>query len=163
MAPKNLNFRMAISEEFRKTWSLFNSRAKIEEITTAELVKDLIEDYMEEFGDEIESPESIVEETNVPKKKMVKRVLPPKKTFVSKRVNITRKKVDSSDDEYGIQDTPKFKFLELMRFLDSGDGVDPDKLRKAAQDKGIINPRLQLNKMMRRGILYEHKGFIHLT
>ena len=77
MAPNNLNFRMAISEEFRKTWSLFNSRAKIEEVTTAELVKDLIEDYMEEFGDEIESPESIVEETNVPKKKMVKRELPP--------------------------------------------------------------------------------------
>ena len=50
MAPKNLNFRMAIPEEFRDKWALFNNQAKIEEITTAELLKDLIEDYLEEFG-----------------------------------------------------------------------------------------------------------------
>jgi hypothetical protein len=62
-----------------------------------------------------------------------------------------------------IQNTPKFKLLELVRFLDSGDGVDPEELRKAAQEKGIANPRLQLNKMMRRGILYVHLGRIHLT
>ena len=40
MAPKNLNFRMAIPEEFSNKWALFNSRAKIEEVTTAELLKD---------------------------------------------------------------------------------------------------------------------------
>ena len=50
-----------------------------------------------------------------------------------------------------------------MRSLDSGDGVDPEVLRTAAQDKGITNPRLQLNKMMRRGIFYAHKGRVHLT
>jgi hypothetical protein len=49
MAPKNLNFRMAIPEEFRDKWASFNNQAKIEEITTAELLKDLIEDYLEEF------------------------------------------------------------------------------------------------------------------
>lgn len=165
MAPKNLNFRMAIPEEFRNKWRLFNNRAKIEEITTADLLKDLIEDYLEEFGDEIESSEPIVEEKKVPQKRMVKKSLPPKrKSFVSKRVSITKKKeVFSDEDVIGIQDTPKFRLLELMRSLDSGDGVDPDELRTAAQEKGIINPRLQLNKMMRRGILYAHKGRVHLT
>ena len=50
-----------------------------------------------------------------------------------------------------------------MRSLDSGNGVDPDELRSAAQDKGITNPRLQLNKMMRRGILYAHEGRVHVA
>lgn len=166
MAPKNLNFRMAIPEEFREKWALFNSRAKIEEVTTAELLKDLIEDYLEEFGDEIEDTGSNVKEANTPKKRIIKKALPAKKkAFVSKKVSITIKKDDSSDDEdiIGIQDTPKFKLLELMRSLDSGNGVDPDKLRSAAQDKGITNPRLQLNKMMRRGILYAHEGRVHVA
>lgn len=166
MAPKNLNFRMAIPEEFRNKWALFNSRAKIEEVTTAELLKDLIEDYLEEVGDEIEIPVPNTEEKSAPKKRMIKKALPAKKkAFVSKKVSITIKKGDSSDDEetLGIQDTPKFKLLELMRSLDSGDGVDPEVLRTAAQDKGITNPRLQLNKMMRRGIFYAHKGRVHLT
>ena len=166
MAPKNLNFRMAIPEEFRNKWALFNSRAKIEEVTTAELLKDLIEDYLEEFGDEIEIPVPDTEEKSAPKKRIIKKALPAKKkSFVSKKVSITINKGDSSDDEetMGIQDTPKFKLLELMRSLDSGDGVDPEVLRAAAQAKGIRNPRLQMNKMMRRGILYAHKGRVHLT
>lgn len=166
MAPKNLNFRMAIPEEFRNKWALFNNRAKVEEVTTAELLKDLIEDYLEEFGDELEAPDSNVKDANTPKKRIIKKALPAKKkAFVSKKVNITIKKADSSDDEdaLGIQDTPKFKLLELMRSLDSGNGVDPDELRSAAQDKGITNPRLQLNKMMRRGILYAHEGRVHVA
>lgn len=166
MAPKNLNFRMAIPEEFRNKWALFNNRAKVEEVTTAELLKDLIEDYLEEFGDELEAPDSNVKEANTPKKRIIKKALPAKKkAFVSKKVSITIKKDDFSDDEdvIGIQDTPKFKLLELMRSLDSGNGVDPDELRSAAQDKGITNPRLQLNKMMRRGILYAHEGRVHVA
>ena len=165
MAPKNLNFRMAIPEEFRNKWALFNNRAKIEEVTTAELLKDLIEDYLEEFGDEVEAPDSNVKDANSPKKRIIKKALPAKKkAFVSKKVSITIKRDDSSDDEdAGIQDTPKFKLLELMRSLDSGNGVDPDELRSAAQDKGITNPRLQLNKMMRRGILYAHEGRVHVA
>ena len=166
MAPKNLNFRMAIPEEFRNKWALFNNRAKVEEVTTAELLKDLIEDYLEEFGDELEAPDSNVKDANTPKKRIIKKALPAKKkAFVSKKVSITIKKDDSSDDgdAIGIQDTPKFKLLELMRSLDSGNGVDPDELRSAAQDKGITNPRLQLNKMMRRGILYAHEGRVHVA
>ena len=165
MAPKNLNFRMAIPEEFRNKWALFNNRAKVEEVTTAELLKDLIEDYLEEFGDEVEAPDSNVKDANSPKKRIIKKALPAKKkAFVSKKVSITIKRDDSFDDEdAGIQDTPKFKLLELMRSLDSGSGVDPDELRSAAQDKGITNPRLQLNKMMRRGILYAHEGRVHVA
>lgn len=165
MAPKNLNFRMAIPEEFRNKWALFNNRAKVEEVTTAELLKDLIEDYLEEFGDEVEAPDSNVKDAKSPKKRIIKKALPAKKkAFVSKKVSITIKRDDSSDDENaGIQDTPKFKLLELMRSLDSGNGVDPDELRSAAQDKGITNPRLQLNKMLRRGILYAHEGRVHVA
>ena len=168
MAPKNLNFRMAIPEEFRDKWASFNNQAKIEEITTAELLKDLIEDYLEEFDGDVDkiNVESVSDKVDKPKKRMVKKPMPvKKKSFVSKRVSITKKKVDSSDDNetMTIQNTPKFKLLELVRSLDFGDGIDPEELRKAAQEKEIANPRLQLNKMMRRGILYAHLGRIHLT
>ena len=168
MAPKNLNFRMAIPEEFRDKWALFNNQAKIEEISTAELLKDLIEDYLEEFGGDADkiNVEGVSDKIDKPKKRIVKKAMPiKKKSFVSKRVSITKKKDDSSDDDdtMSIQNTPKFKLLELVRSLDSGDGVDPEELRKAAQEKDIANPRLQMNKMMRRGILYAHLGRIHLT
>ena len=95
MAPKNLNFRMTIPEEFRNKWALFNNRAKVEEVTTAELLKDLIEDYLEEFGDEVEAPDSNVKDANSPKKRIIKKALPAKKkAFVSKKVSITIKRDD---------------------------------------------------------------------
>ena len=67
------------------------------------------------------------------------------------------------EESLNIQDTPKFRLLELARSLDSGMGISPDKLFSAAQKENISRPRLQVNKMVRRGILYVHLGRIHVT
>ena len=163
---------MSIPPEFRDQWSFFGSRAKIEGITTAELLQDLIDEYLEEYKDERAQAEEELDDLaplrdKVPRKVKVKKpVKPKKKSFISKKVSITKKKDDSSDDDddvMTIQDTAKFKLLELVRSLDSGSGVDPEKLKEVAKENGITNPNLQLNKMMRRGILYSHLGLIHLS
>ena len=162
---------MRIPPEFHDQWTFFGSRAKIEGMTTAELLQDLIDEYLEEFKEEREQAEEELDDLaplrdKVPRKVKVKKpVQPKKKSFVSKKVSITKKKDDSSDDVdvMTIQNTPKFKLLELVRSLDSGNGVDPEKLREAAQEEGIVNPRLQMNKMLRRGILYAHLGRIHVA
>ena len=161
---------MSIPSEFRDQWTFFGSRAKIEGITTAELLQDLIDEYLEEYKDERAQAEEELDDLaplrdKVPKKVKIKKpVKPPKKSFISKVVNITKKTDDSSDDEVmTIQNTPKFKLLELVRSLDSGNGVDPEKLKKAAHKEGITNPRLQIKKMLRRGILYAHLSRIHLA
>ena len=162
---------MSIPPEFRDQWTFFGSRAKIEGITTAELLQDIIDEYLEEYKDERTQAEEELDDLaplrdKVPRKVKVKKpVKPKKKSFISKKVSITKKKDDSSDDDdvMTIQDTAKFKLLELVRSLDSGNGVDPKKLGKAAQEEGITNPRLQIKKMLRRGILYAHLSRIHLA
>jgi hypothetical protein len=53
--------------------------------------------------------------------------------------------------------------LELVRKFDVGDGVDPDSVINAADKEGIANPRLQMDKMIRRGILYVHLDRVHVT
>jgi hypothetical protein len=47
--------------------------------------------------------------------------------------------------------------------LDLGEGINPDTLISEAENEGIANPRLQMNKMVRRGILYVHLGRVHVT
>ena len=171
MPPKKLNFRMSIPPEFRDQWSFFGSRAKIEGITTTELLHDIIDEYLDEYKDERAQAEEELDDLaplrdKVPRKVKVKKpVKPKKKSFISKKVSITKKKDDSSDDDdvMTIQDTAKFKLLDLVRLLDSGSGVDPEKLKEIAKEKGITNPSLQINKMMRRGILYSHLDRIHLS
>ena len=44
-----------------------------------------------------------------------------------------------------------------------GDGIDPESLVAAAEEANIPNPRLQMNKMIRRGILYVHLDRVHVT
>ena len=62
-----------------------------------------------------------------------------------------------------ITGTPKFRFLELAKSLDKEEGINPDDLIQKAEEIGIPNPRLQMNKMIRRGILYVHQGNVHVT
>ena len=62
-----------------------------------------------------------------------------------------------------IQNTPKFRLLELVRKLDVEDGINPEKLVIEAEKEGIPRPRLQMNKMIRRGILYVHLDRVHVT
>ena len=169
--PKNLNFRMSIPNDFRKDWDFLNQRSKIEGMTPAELIRDLIEEYLEEFQEEATKAEKELDEVagplrdKVPRKVTVKkRSKPKKKSFLARKAIITRKKDEPEEAELiSIQDTPKFRFLELVRSLNSEEGIDPDTLMSAAAKEGITNPRLQMKKMVRRGILYLHLDRVHVT
>jgi len=168
--PKNLNFRMSIPSDFRKDWNLLNKRSKIEGMTPAELIRDLIEEYLEEFQEEAAKAEKELDEVagplrdKAPRKVTVKkRQKPKKKSFLARKATITKKREEPEVEPLNIQDTPKFRLLELVRSLDSEEGIDADTLVIEAGKEKIKNPRLQLNKMIRRGILYVHLGRIHVT
>ena len=168
--PKNLNFRMSIPSDFRKDWDLLNKRSKIEGMTPAELIRDLIEEYLEEFQEEAAKAEKELDEVagplrdKAPRKVTVKkRAKPKKKSFLAKKATITKKRKKPEEEPLNIQDTPKFRLLELVRSFDSEEGIDPDTLIIAAGKERIPNPRLQMNKMVRRGILYVHLGRVHVT
>ena len=171
VAPKRLNFRMSIPDDFRKDWELFNSRTKIEGMTPAELLRDLIEEYLEEFQEEAAKAAEELDAVagplrdKAPRKVTIKKKeKAKKKSFLARRATITRKKEEpEEEDPISIRDTPKFRLLELVRSLDSDEGIDPDLLVIEAGKERIKNPRLQLNKMIRRGILYVHLGRIHVT
>ena len=169
--PKNLNFRMSIPNDFRKDWDFLNKRSKIEGMTPAELIRDLIEEYLEEFQEEAAKAEQELDEVagplrdKAPRKVTVKkRPKAKKKSFLAKKAIITKKKEEPEDaGSISIQDTPKFRLLELVRSMDSEDGIAQDTLIIEAGKESIPNPRLQLNKMIRRGILYVHLNRIHVT
>ena len=171
VAPKRLNFRMSIPDDFRKDWDLFNSRTKIEGMTPAELLRDLIEEYLEEFQEEAAKAEEELDAVagplrdKAPRKVTIKKKeKPKKKSFLARRATITRKKDEPEEEEpISIRETPKFRLLQLVRSLDLGEGIDPDTLISEAENEGIANPRLQMNKMVRRGILYVHLGRVHVT
>ena len=77
--PKRLNFRMSIPSDFRKDWDLFNKRCKVEGMTPANLLQDLIEEYLEEFREELEKAEGELDEVAGPL-----RDAPPKKVKIRK-------------------------------------------------------------------------------
>lgn len=164
-----MNFRMSIPPDYMSSWAFFNSRSKIEGMTPAELLRDLIDEYLEEYEEERAQAEEELDDLaplrdKVPKKVMVKKAAKKKrKSFLARRATITKKKEEPEADDMTIQETPKFRFLELVRSLDEGEGIDPDILATTAREKGIVNPRLQMNKMIRRGILYIHEGKIQVT
>ena len=162
---------MSITSDFQDDWDFFNERAKIEGLTPSELLIDIIQDYLEGYNferirttEEISMENKVVEES-VSKKVKIKKVTPPaRKTFVSKKAKITVKRGEEpSEKVVDITGTPKFRLLELVKSLGADDGISPDTLIEEAEAKGIPNPRLQMNKMIRRGILYVHLGNIHLT
>ena len=167
MAPKRLNFRMRIPSDFRKDWDLFNKRCKIEGMTPANLLQDLIEEYLEEFREELEKAEGELDKVAgplrdaPPKKVTIKK--PKKKSFLAKKAIISKRAEQEEQEDIDIGDTPKFKFLTLVKNLDIGSGIPPEELLALAGEEGIPNPRLQMNKMIRRGILYVHLGRIHVT
>ena len=161
---------MSIPSDFRDDWSYFNARAKVEGMTPAELLRYLIEESLEAYQVERTQAEEEMDELSplrdkVPKKVKVKKpVKPKKKSFLARRATITKKRdEDDVDESLTIQDTPKFRLLELVRELDEGEGIDPESLLDAAEESSIPNPKLQMNKMIRRGILYIHEGNIHVT
>ncbi len=159
---------MSIPTDFRKDWDLFNRRCKIEGMTPANLLQDLIEEYLEEFREELEKAEEELDEVAGPLRdappKRVKIRKPKKKSFLAKKAKISvPKEKDEPDEDVEIGDTPKFKLLSIAREMDIGSGVPPDELINRAGEEGVPNPRLQMNKMIRRGILYVHLGRVHVT
>ena len=167
--PPKLNFRMSIPPDYKSSWKFFNSRAKIEGMTPAELLRDIIDAYLEDYeAERLEAEEELDEiaplRDKVPKKVKVKKSVKPKrKSFLARKATITKKREEPEPEDITIQDTPKFRFLELVRSLDDGEGIDPDILATAAGEEGIAHPRLQMNKMIRRGILYIHEGKVQVT
>ena len=167
--PPKLNFRMSIPPDYKSSWKFFNSRAKIEGMTPAELLRDIIDAYLEDYeAERLEAEEELDEiaplRDKVPKKVKVKKSVKPKrKSFLARKATITKKREEPESEDINIQDTPKFRFLELVRSLDDGEGIDPDILATAAGEEGIAHPRLQMNKMIRRGILYIHEGKVQVT
>ena len=162
---------MSIPSDFQDDWDFFNERAKKESLTPSELLIDIIQDYLEGYNleriktrDEILMEEEEIE-APVPKKVKVKKVSPPpRKSFVSKRAKVTvKRELPESNEAVDITGTPKFRFLELAKSLDKDEGINPDDLIQKAEEIGIPNPRLQMNKMIRRGILYVHQGNVHVT
>jgi hypothetical protein len=89
VAPKRLNFRMRIPSDFRKDWGLFNKRCKVEGMTPADLLQDLIEEYLDEFREEMEKAAGELAEVagplrDAPPKKVTIRK-PKKKSFLARK------------------------------------------------------------------------------
>ena len=159
---------MSIPADFRKDWDLFNKRCKVEGMTPADLLQDLIEEYLDEFREEMGKAAEELDEVagplrDAPPKKVTIRKK-KKNSFLAKKAKISIPKVkDESDEDVEIGDTPKFKLLAIAKEMDIGSGVPPDELIDRAGNEEIPNPRLQMNKMIRRGILYVHLGRVHVT
>ena len=117
---------------------------------------------MREFVEEHRS-ELVEESEDKPKKVIVKKAAPKKKSFLARKAKIVKKKEVDDDDSPDITQTPKFRLLELVRENAGEEGITPENLVAKAESANIPRPRLQMNKMIRRGILYIHKGKVHVT
>lgn len=150
---------MTIPDSSLKDWELFIKKADLDETYPADILLDFVRDFVDEHRSELTS-----DSDSKPKKVIVKKAKPKKKSFLARKAKIVRKKEsDEVDDTPDISQTPKFKFLDLVKELDVEEGISPDELVIKAEAAEIPRPRLQMNKMIRRGILYIHKGKIHVT
>ena len=150
---------MTIPDAYLEDWELFIKKADIDETYPADILLDFVRDFVEEHRSEL------TEDSEVKRKKVfVKKAPPKKKSFVTRKAKIVKKKETEEDDSLtDITQTPKFKLLELVREIDDEEGISPDELMLKAEAANIARPRLQMNKMIRRGILYIHEGKIHIT
>ena len=155
----NRDFFMTIPDAYQEDWELFIKKADLDETYPA----DILLDFMREFVDQ-HRRELVEESDDKPKRVIIKKAPPKKKSFVARKAKIVKKKEPEEDDfSTDITQTPKFKLLELVREIDDEDGISPDELVLKAEAANIARPRLQMNKMIRRGILYIHEGKIHIT
>ena len=155
----NRDFFMTIPDDYQEDWELFIKKADLDETYPA----DILLDFMREFVDQ-HRRELVEESDDKPKRVIIKKAPPKKKSFVARKAKIVKKKEPEEDDfSTDITQTPKFKLLELVREIDDEDGISPDELVLKAEAANIARPRLQMNKMIRRGILYIHEGKIHIT
>ena len=155
----NRDFFMTIPDDYQEDWELFIKKADLDETYPA----DILLDFMREFVDQ-HRRELVEESDDKPKRVIIKKAPPKKKSFVARKAKIVKKKEPEEDDfSTDITQTPKFKLLELVREIDEEEGITLDELVLKAEAANIARPRLQMNKMIRRGILYIHEGKIHIT
>ena len=155
----NSDFFMTIPDASLEDWELFIKKADLDETYPADILLEFVKEFVDEHRSElVDDPES------KPKKVIVRKAELKKKSFLARKAKIVKKReVNDDDDSPDITQTPKFKLLELVRELDEDEGITPEELVTKAEASGISRPRLQMNKMIRRGILYIHEGKIHVT
>tara|TARA_X000001036_G_scaffold377172_1_gene366862 strand:- start:608 stop:1063 length:456 start_codon:yes stop_codon:yes gene_type:complete len=151
---------MTIPDAYQEDWELFIKKADLDETYPADILLDFMRDFVDEHRSEL-----VEDSEDKPRKVIVKKAAPKKKSFLARKAKIIKKKEvdDDDDDSPDITQTPKFKLLELVRELEGDEGISPDELVIKAETANIVRPRLQMNKMIRRGILYIHKGKVHVT
>ncbi len=150
---------MTIPDSSLEDWELFIKKADIDETYPADILLEFVKEFVDEHRSEL-----VDDSENKPKKVIVRKTAPKKKSFLARKAKIVKKReVNEEDNSPDITQTPKFKLLELVRELDEGEGITPEELVTKAEASGISRPRLQMNKMIRRGILYIHEGKIHIT
>ena len=150
---------MTIPDAYQEDWELFIKKADLDETYPADILLDFMREFVEEHRSEL-----VEESKDKPKKVIVKKTAPKKKSFLARKAKIVRKKeVDEDDTSPDITQTPKFRLLELVRENAGEEGITPENLVAKAESVNIPRPRLQMNKMIRRGILYIHKGKVHVT
>ena len=150
---------MTIPDAYQEDWELFIKKADLDETYPADILLDFMREFVEDHRSEL-----VEESEDKPKKVIVKKAAPKKKSFLARKAKIVKKKeVDDDDDSPDITQTPKFRLLELVREDAGEEGITPEDLVTKAETANIPRPRLQMNKMIRRGILYIHKGKVHVT
>ena len=150
---------MTIPDAYQEDWELFIKKADLDETYPADILLDFMRDFVEEHRSEL-----VDESEDKPKRVVVKKTAPKKKSFLARKAKIVKKKeIGDIDDSPDITQTPKFRLLELVREKAGEEGISPEELVSEADSAKIPRPRLQMNKMIRRGILYIHKGKIHVT
>ena len=150
---------MTIPDAYQEDWELFIKKADLDETYPADILLDFMREFVEEHRSEL-----VEESEDKPKKVIVKKAAPKKKSFLARKAKIVKKKeVDDDDDSPDITQTPKFRLLELVRENAGEEGISPENLVAKAESANIPRPRLQMNKTIRRGILYIHKGKVHVT
>ena len=155
----NRDFFMTIPDASLEDWELFIKKADLDETYPADILLEFVKEFVDEHRSEL-----VDDSESKPKKVIVRKAAPKKKSFLARKAKIVKKReVNDDDDSPDITQTPKFKLLELVRELDEDEGITPEELVIKAEASGISRPRLQMNKMIRRGILYIHEGKIHVT
>ena len=149
---------MTIPDAYQEDWELFIKKADLDETYPADILLDFMREFVEEHRSEL-----VEESEDKPKKVIVKKAAPKKKSFLARKAKIVKKKEVVDDDSPDITQTPKFRLLELVRENAGEEGISPENLVAKAESANIPRPRLQMNKMIRRGILYIHKGKVHVT
>ena len=150
---------MTIPDAYQEDWELFIKKADLDETYPADILLEFMREFVEEHRSEL-----VEESEDKPKKVIVKKSAPKKKSFLARKAKIVKKKeVDDDDASPEITQTPKFRLLELVRENAGEEGITPENLVAKAESANIPRPRLQMNKMIRRGILYIHKGKVHVT